>query len=226
MKVKKLFIYLMVSVFLVSCGQESSDEVRYVDNAHNESFDALRWSTNDFPIQIKVPAQYENDNDVRLAFENAVGVWNDALGFNILELVYSGTDVSVGVQPPYKSNTFLEDNIFSLIFPTSWLEDIDNSVLALTSFSYRSNRILHADILFNIQYFNFSTNQQIGTLDLQSVLTHELGHLLGLSHVSESDDPQSIMNPKLRAQELKRVLSDGDVSTIQERYTDKEDSSN
>ena len=220
MKAIKITLFILLTIVITSCGTESEKEVKYVDNAHNESFGELRWSTNDLPITIQVPSSYQDTQAVVDAFENAVGVWNDALGFNALELNFEGVDVSIGKPLPLQSNTFLDDGIFSLIFPSNWFDDIENGVLALTSFSYRDNQILHADIIFNNQYFNFSTSPSGNQLDIESVLIHELGHLLGLSHVEVGDDPNSVMNPRLRSGDLKRILSNQDIQTIQERYVD------
>ena len=63
-------------------------------------------------------------------------------------------------------------------FPTG------TTMLAVTPISYRlsDGRILDADIVFNARDYQWSTDATPGTLDVQNVMTHEVGHLIGLDH--------------------------------------------
>jgi predicted Zn-dependent protease len=57
-------------------------------------------------------------------------------------------------------------------------------------------------------------------VDMQSLALHELGHLLGLTHVESDIDQLSVMNPNLFIGEglTTRKLSRGDVLRIQQIY--------
>jgi predicted Zn-dependent protease len=220
----KILIAIIIIVNTISCGQSTNDK-KVTTDSYNSKFRELRWANEDFPIKIKIPKSLESEVNSSEAFSNAVNAWNSALGFNILELYYEGEDVSTKQQPPYNTTDFLEGTPFqinSVIFPSEWLDDADDQVLALTSFSHGqiSKRIFEADIIFNVENYSFSTNAsgERGKIDLESVLVHELGHLLGLIHIEESEDSQSIMNPTLTTGSTKRNLSSGDFLRIQEKY--------
>ena len=119
-----------------------------------------------------------------------------------------------------KPQDYLQDNEFVISFLNTWFNNINNGVLALTSYSYIDNRIIHADIIFNKDNFTFVVNpdSQSRDVDLESVLVHELGHFLGFKHVDSSID--SIMNAQLQSGEKKRDLTIKDIELIKIKYDD------
>jgi hypothetical protein len=65
----------------------------------------------------------------------------------------------------------------------------DNGAIALTRLIFNANtgEITESDIILNPAY-RFSTNLAFGTYDLQSIVTHELGHALGCDHATAQND--------------------------------------
>lgn len=59
-----------------------------------------------------------------------------------------------------------------------------------------------------------------GNMHFQSVLTHELGHFLGMEHVALVTDNASIMNPSLSSESIKVNLSPADKCRLNQRYRD------
>lgn len=207
----RYILLFILTTTLFSCGDE--ERVQIVDNAHDYLTTGLRWKAQDFPLTIRVPQSYQEQSAVVLSLESAVESWNSALGFLAIELEYLGNNV----QYPTPSD-YLLDEIFSLAFPSKWIAK-ERDTLALTSFSYQGKYLIHADIIFNIEHYEFSVNPYCcNRVDLETVFLHELGHFLGLPHVDEQEDPLSIMNPQIRIQSTKRNLSFGDVNRINDLY--------
>lgn len=67
-----------------------------------------------------------------------------------------------------------------------------SSIVALTPLlaSTTTGQIIDADVVFNGEH-PFSTNLQGGTFDVQAVVTHEIGHMIGIDH---SGGPLTTMN--------------------------------
>ena len=72
-----------------------------------------------------------------------------------------------------------------------------SSTLATTQFwiSVSTGRLLDADIVFNGKNFNFATNGN--NYDLESVATHEIGHLFGLDHANIGYEVDTSIRPTM-----------------------------
>src|SRR5262245_16497003 len=96
---------------------------------------------------------------------------------------------------------------------------LGSSTIAATFSFFRTDAgqlaIDEADIVFNTT-LNFSTSVEDNKFDIQSVLTHEIGHLLGLDH---SAMVSSVMVPFGAVSQLdQRTLSYDDIAGITEIY--------
>ncbi|MCK6529024.1 matrixin family metalloprotease [Myxococcota bacterium] len=99
------------------------------------------------------------------------------------------------------------DGINTLWWEVSdWAEDPE--VIAVTAVShYEDGTIVDADIAFNGAHFQWAVGEP-GAIDLQSVATHEIGHLLGLDH---SDAPGATMAAEyVPGETAPRSLTDDD----------------
>lgn len=70
-----------------------------------------------------------------------------------------------------------------------WPYNDTNNILALTTVTFltKTGEILDADIEINSTRMALSTSTTHVTSDLQSILTHEFGHFLGLAHTRVAD---------------------------------------
>lgn len=113
------------------------------------------------------------------AFEDSLETWN-APACSDWEFVYEGTtsDTAAGFDP---------DNLDANTNVVVWNETdfITESFAGITMITFDPNtgRIYDADVELNGTNFSWSVGQPGGdTFEVADVLTHELGHFLGLGH--------------------------------------------
>lgn len=97
-----------------------------------------------------------------------------------------------------------------------WRHDPMFAGVTIVSYDPATGEITDADVLLNGAELDFAVGEGARTYDVGNVLTHELGHLLGLGH---SEDPDATMFAVSRPGETeKRSLSDDDVAGFEELY--------
>lgn len=119
------------------------------------------------------------------------------------------------------SSTKIEmDSINRLIWQTdNWAYSSD--AIGITQTWISNETIVEADIEFNEVDFEWTTNgnKAVGdTVDLQSIATHEIGHLFGLDH---STDTQAVMFPAYSGGDSLRYLGEDDINGICFLYPDQ-----
>lgn len=170
----------------------------------------------------------KNFTDEQLkGLQAAISTWETAVGKQLF--LYKGKSNSTGATYPDLFSS-LTDNLNGMFNDNNWKKNNkSDQVLATTIWGNQDNNykiISTADIHYNTQlYFiaNALTNHSKDSreiVDMQSLATHEIGHLLGLAHVDAGIDPHSIMNPSLYIGEgmATRALSTGDLTRIQKIY--------
>ena len=173
---------------------------------------------------IKQNANIKPDSDVIGAVRRSLAAWQNA------------TDIEFQVEPSERQSVSpvgISGDGVSLITIAPTPENVlffakdAQTVSAKTRLFYnRKGFITEADIVLN-PFQQFSTDGSFGTFDLESALTHEIGHLLGLRHSEVMGSAMSAdlaKNAALGAGEFApRTLSDNDVAAIRELYGGKPD---
>jgi hypothetical protein len=112
------------------------------------------------------------------------------------------------------------DNVVVFV-DDAWAHEANAIAKTSLGFYLRSGILLDADIELNSDLFAFTVSGESGSADLQAVLTHEIGHVLGLDH---SDVPGATMAPQANssATEGLRTLHPDDIDAICSVYPHSE----
>ena len=212
--------FLVIALFITSCGDSRQTDY-YYDDFPGTTGEKV-WNLSQFPLIINVPFELAEFGD---QIQAAGDKWSAALGFEAFVFDY-------GI-PNYQYSSVrepLEDSFFGIFGQELWEltdskgNDLEHSVLAITTIASLDGTIVHADIVFNFDFHSFGdvNNPERGfeliTVDFESVMIHELGHYLGLGHVSVAEDPDSVMKASLNRGEERRSLSIQDGERIRRLY--------
>jgi len=158
----------------------------------------------------------------------AAETWNEAVGREILR--FSGRQVAPSYSTLYEP---LNDNITMIYFETEWAERTQKPDYTLATAIWENSvadrsAIQRADIILNAANYQYQDayraplddSRVYDVVDSQTVILHEMGHILGLDHVPTTTDADSVMLPHtmIGLGMSSRVLSAGDVERIQSIY--------
>lgn len=97
---------------------------------------------------------------------------------------------------------------------TSGWKSLASGTLALTTWWYSGSYTSEADMAFNkaVSWYAGTGSVTSSKYDLTSIAAHEIGHAVGLAHVSST--PKQIMYPSFSTGENRRVKRAGDLYAI------------
>ena len=201
-------------IALTGCGSPT-ELTDYSARGVSSSNTPSKWSDSDLPLQLMISSDFDSDESV--AIGDMASKWTSAANSstNFIE----SYDASAATNN-YSNLDDYNDGVVGVYKVDNWYDDLPPTALAVTqifgSFVGSQIRIDHADILINYEYFEFSAGNSYG-YDLQTVVLHEMGHLLGLYHNFDLPD-DSIMYPSISRFDIKRDLLEYDIQNIQEKY--------
>ncbi len=176
----------------------------------------IRWhSPDDIVIEMAAPTHNipGGVNNAVSAMEAAFSPWLAEIGAMAMGFVLIDNDDAV-LSGKDKVNT-----VFWVY--ENWADRFDERALAMTVTTYRRSdgAVLDADIAINAERYEWTVAglSCAGGFDLQNVMAHEVGHLIGLAH--EAGVEEATMFPTSGACETKkRDLSDDDRDGAQFLY--------
>lgn len=181
-----------------------------------------------------IPIHYKSDPSLTASqlrqIQAAMKTWEFVTGKKLFKYEGVHTNTTGDSFPDLYSS--LKDQINGHYLDENWAKTgKSNQVLATTIWTNSRDQslITDCDIRYNVSDYILDDSQDYDVansdptkeiVDLQSLATHELGHLLGLSHIDESYDNQSIMKATvfIGAGLISRQLSALDIARIQKLY--------
>lgn len=145
----------------------------------------LRWRGKTVKIVIsnsltRFSPNIKSDSDVLGAISRSLQTWSGAADID-LQLEFSDRQ-NVSPNGPAGDGVSLITIAQSPENVLFFSKDSDSASAKTRIFFNRKGFITEADIVLN-PFQQFSTDGTFGTFDLESTLTHEIGHLLGLHHL-------------------------------------------
>lgn len=199
---RKLFVFILLSSALLglnACGNARPEEgCNFVQNS---SAQRVSWADNT-PITLYVDRSFPPE--FFGAIEQAIEQWNSARGRGLLKI---GGWINTSSGPA-------RDGANVIYWMGSWEADRPFEH-ARTTVYWAGDRIYEADIRVNARNFRYSMGAAGGTVDIVSLLVHEVGHVLGLTH---SEFRGSVMATSLANATERRIPSLDDVNSLKCEY--------
>lgn len=155
-------------------------------------------------VDSSVPSEFYD------AIRTAVATWNQSLGREVLKV--GGWTSAYPVER--------QDGVNVIYFNNTWPET-QREKQAVTTIWWAGDRVYEADIRVNgvasnFQYF-WGPNAIAGRVDFESLLLHELGHVLGLEH-PKVETSGTVMARRLNDAQLRRVPTMEDIGDLKCEY--------
>ena len=176
----------------------------------------LYWDPAFFPIPYYISGRsFKNHPEFVGAIDDAFRTWRASENTELEFIGMGCTDITNVENDGINSVIFLESN---------WPFDPDaiaiNRAFYIAGDEQRAGAILDADILLNGENHEFSSTNAPGAHDVQNIVTHEVGHFVGLGHEVAPMNPNSAMFPFASPNEfLKRDLSPDDEEGLVAIYS-------
>lgn len=193
----------MVAFMLQACSPQpkGQPDCGFVQNVYGER---VAWKKG-LPITLYIHESVPQT--AYTAIENAVKDWEVAMGRPMFRVGGYGIKSSATPQ---------QDGVNMIYWMPTW-EVEKASEQARTSVYWISNEIKETDIRVNATNFSFFTDTPTSSRDvhLESLILHELGHVLGLKH---EDHSNSVMATYLAYQAKRTDISARDKDSIRCEY--------
>lgn len=226
--VMKAMRRIVIGFFILSCFSTaifgSVNTISAAGVPAKQDQQRLRWKNKTIKVAIsssltRTNSNIKYDSDVTGAIRRSLEAWANAADIDLqLEFSDKQSVSRFGAVGDGVSLITIAQTAENILF---FSKDADLVSAKTRVFFNRKGYITEADIVLN-PLQQFSTDGTFGTFDLESTLTHEIGHLLGLKHstvLSSTMADSFAENGAMGVADLSpRTLSDSDVAAIRELY--------
>lgn len=207
---QKFILGLSLLLGLGACSPKPQNDCGYVQNVYGER---ISWKGR-IPIELKLHQSFPKEFEG--AAVEAAETWNRASGKTIFKV-----DTSSRVTGPIESRKDTKNIIY--LYDT-WEADRTNEQ-ARTSIYWKGDLIEEADIRVNSKFSYYvkkdkqpasqPASASVNGVNIQALLIHEMGHVLGLKH---DDASPSVMATYLRVGADRVELMDADKKDLKCEY--------
>lgn len=197
------FIVASGLMILQGCGMQPKPEksCNFVMNSFNQR---VSWAPS-VPVVLYVHESVPTDAIPTI--QDAMDKWNTRFGRNLLVL---GTGVVSGENRPVR------DGRNVIYWMLNWDEALRFREQARTTILWSDKNLFEADMMINAnQPLDWSDIPSIGKIDLESLMVHELGHVMGLAHV---EGKGTVMARELNTGILRREPQEIDLQSLSCEY--------
>lgn len=201
---RKWLLLITISLLVSACAKKVEPE-EACNFVQNSSLQRVSWKGQfpiDFYIHENVPAEYYR------AIQSAMAQWEVRLQRPLFRIV--GVD---GNSSPNGD----KDGRNVIVMSSDWEAQFTNEQARTTIF-WAGDRVFEADIRLNGSgtfQFSGAMEPETGKVDMESLIVHELGHVLGLQH---NEIGASVMATTLGTATLRRNPGATDVQSLQCEY--------
>ncbi len=203
LKNKAMALVFLPLLMLGGCGPKNrnQEECGFVQNVYGER---ISWKDSS-PIPLYVHESFPAH--MLPGLQRAMDRWEEVLGRPVFRIVQTG----------YQSSGPRQDGVNVIYWLTTW-EAEKSAEQARTSIYWLGDQIREADIRINAKNFTFYVDVTVysQSIHLESLLVHELGHVLGLKH---KDDNQSVMATYLANNTSRTQISEVDKENVRCEYS-------
>lgn len=192
---------VILGLFACAPAPKVEKPCHFVQNVYGQR---ISWKET-VPVPLYVHASFPRE--FIPALQSAMNVWEASAGRRLFSIVDTN----------FRVNGAPQKDGYSVVY---WLRtwDADRpSEQARTSIYWVGDQIREADLKVNALNFSFysSSTQGAGGVHLESLLVHELGHVLGLKH---NDGGTSVMATYLALHTIRKDLSSEDQGALSCEY--------
>ena len=193
--------------------------IEYNDEYQTLIYSSPRWRETSLPITIIAPRSMRKTLKKHLS--SVCKTFNSAVNRVVVKYNFENYD------PNFTDDQGTVDGKIRIYFAKEWWKaSSDSGQVAVTLFYVGNNVMKEADIIFNLNFKNSYETKKINkdSYDFQTVLLHEVGHVLGF--IGHNYEDGSIMYPSVNIGLIKRNLTIFDKYLFYNKYKNEKTESN